>query len=127
MDKFDYQQMIDVADELIDAFGNPCTLVQISRYIYDEKKKKNVPVVNEFEGKAVKKAYSAEMVGNLSNIINMGDVQFVCRFDDTTVVPCEGKDAIIFDNIKYNILHVISVCPSGGEAIVYKLHTRRVN
>lgn len=126
MEKFDYQQMIDVADELIGAFGNDCKLVKIVGSEYDETTMKKVVVTEEYPGIAVKKQYSSEMVGNLSNIIKMGDVSFVCRFDDE-VVPVEGKDKIEFDGILYNILNVITVEPAGSPTIVYRLHTRRVN
>ena len=126
MEKFDYQQMIDVADELIGAFGSSCTLVKVTGTEYDKKTMKSIATTESFSGIAVKKQYSSEMVGSLSNIIKMGDVSFVCRFDDE-VVPVEGKDKIIFDGITYNILNVITVEPSGTPTIVYRLHTRRVN
>ncbi len=126
MATFDYSQMVDVANNLLTQFGNTFTLVKTTGLTYDATTKKEVKTTESYSGIAVKKAYSAEMIGNLSNIINMGDVSFICQFDDSTVVPTEGEDQIIFNSITYNVLHVTIVEPSGSPTIIYKLHTRRV-
>ena len=124
--KFDYKEMQDTASSLIKEFGNPCILNKLEKTVFNPATKKNEPVYTEYKGDCVRKTYTAEMIGMLSNIIKSGDVEFKCVFDDKTVVPTEGKDKIIFGGITYNILQVSNSTPDGDTVLVYTLQARRV-
>lgn len=125
MEKFNYKEMQDVAYSLLESFGNPCILNKLEKTVFNPVTKKNEPQFTEYKGICVRKVYTAEMVGMLSNIIKTGDVEFKCVFDDS-VVPTEGKDKIIFGDITYNILQVSDSTPNGKDVLIYTLQARRV-
>lgn len=126
MKKFDYEKMQNIASTLLDSFGDSCILNKLEKTIFNPVTKKNEPVYTEYKGTCVRKTYTAEMIGMLSNIIKSGDVEFKCVFDDKTVVPTEGKDKIVFGGITYNIIQVSDSTPDGNTVLVYTLQARRV-
>lgn len=126
MASFDYDAIQATARELLEMFGNPFTLRKLKGSVYNAETKKKENEYEDFTGICVMKNYTAEMVGALANIINMGDVSFVCQFDDKNVKATEGKDKIIFNEIEYNILNVSTSNPSGDKPLVHTLYARRV-
>ena len=127
MATFDYDGIKSTARELLEMFGNPFTLKKNIGSEYNAETKKQEKKFEEHTGVCVMKNYSAEMVGSLSNIINMGDVSFVCQFDEKDVKATEGKDQIIYGEVVYNILHIMTSNPSGDNPIIYTFHARRVS
>lgn len=127
MATFNYNEMVNVANELFEMFGNEFTLKKKTKdSIYNPITKKNTPVYKNYEGLCVKKTYTSEMIGSLTNIINAGDVQFKCILNDISVIPSEGVDQLVYKGKTYNILEVDTTEPSGDLPVIHTLHTRRV-
>lgn len=125
---FNYDSMRKLAQNLVseNQFGNIITLRKMGKKaIYNPITMKNEKSFEDFLGKGFMKTYSTEMIGDLSNIINAGDVEIICVLDDETVIPTEGVDKIIIEKHTYNILHVAMVNPNGKKVIIHKLHCRR--
>lgn len=123
---FDYQSMRTMATGLLGEFGNRFTLrKQIDKPIYDPKTKKTTYSFTSHDGTCVMKTYSDETMGLINNIIEAGDVAFVCTMDDISITPLADKDKVIFNNIVYNIIRVSTSNPSGQLPIVHTLQCRR--
>jgi hypothetical protein len=123
---FNYDKMRNLADSLLTKFGNNFVLKKPEgKPAYNPVTKKNVQKYKDFTGKCVMKPYTTEMIGMLSNIVNAGDVQFKCVFDDETVIPEEGVDKIVFGDILYNIIGIELINPAGNKIIIYTFHCRR--
>ena len=123
---FDYNAMQNMATNLLTEFGNSFVLKKpTGKPVYDAETKKNIQQYSYYNGVCVMKTYTAEMIGNLENIINAGDVSFVCTLKDISVIPTEGKDQVVFGGYTYNVLHVATSNPNGNKIIVHTLHCRR--
>lgn len=123
---FDYGSMRSMATNLLTEFGNPFVLKKPNgKPVYNAATKKNEQSYLSYSGTGVMKTYTAEMIGNLSNIINAGDVSLVCTLNDISIIPTEGKDQIVYGGHSYNVLHVSTSDPSGAKVIVHTLHCRR--
>lgn len=123
---FDYGAMRSMAVNLLSEFGSRFTLMKLNDSVtYNKETKKSEPSFTSCTGVCVMKTYTAEMIGSLSNIIQAGDVSFVCAMDDISIVPSEGKDKVVFGGKTYNILEAATSDPSGGKVIVHTLHCRR--
>lgn len=128
MATFDYAEMQQTALELLTEFGNPFILKKpFGEPVYNPKTKKAEQKYTEYSGICVMKTYTAEAIGELSNIIQAGDVEFKCQLDNEKIVPKEKSDKIIFGNITYNIIEVATINPSGANIIIYTLHCQRAN
>lgn len=126
MATFNYEEMSNTALELLEYFGNEFTLIKPSKKsVYNPVTKKNENIKEEHKGIGVMKTYTAEMIGSLANIINAGDVAFVCKLDDESIIPSEGKDQIKFGNYIYNVLEVATSNPSGDKILVHTLQCRK--
>lgn len=123
---FDYSSMRSMATNLLTEFGNSFVLKKPDgKPVYNSVTKKNEQGFLSYPGKGVMKTYTVEMAGSLSNIINAGDVSFVCTLDDISIIPTEGKDKIEYGGHTYNVLDVATSNPSGAKVIVHTLHCRR--
>ena len=123
------QEFRDVAEELLseNQFGSKFVLKKMKASSeFNRKAMKNELSYTEHDGYAVRKNYSAEQGGNLSNLIEAGDVEFIVWMKEEEIVPAEGKDQIVFNGITYNIIRVVEVNPNGTKKICHKCHSRRV-
>ncbi|MCQ2086568.1 MAG: hypothetical protein MJZ37_00630 [Bacilli bacterium] len=128
MATFNYPEMREVANNLFDLFGNPFSLKkEVGEPAYNPKTKKVEPVFAEYKGRCVMKTYTAEAIGELSNIIQAGDVSFSCTMDDISIIPKESKDKVLYEGITYNIISVATSNPSGKYILVHTLHCRRAS
>ena len=126
MATFDYVSMRNTATRLLSKFGNPFLLQKPDGIpVYNPRTKKTEQKYKTFPGTCVMKTYFAEAVGMLSNIINAGEVTFVCSMNDIKVIPVESTDKVIYQSITYNILDVSTSDPSGTSIIVHFLHCKR--
>ena len=66
-----------------------------------------------------------EAIGMLSNIVQSGDVSFVCTLDDISIVPKPDLDKLVFNDVTYNIVNVRTSDPSGQKIIVHFLQCRK--
>lgn len=125
---FDYKKMRKTAVKLISSAGSVFELKKpIGKTVYN---RETDTVEREYEsyfGKCVKKVYSAEAIGEGETLIEAGDVEFLCIFDDISVVPTEQKDKIVFGNKEYNILFVQEIDTSGNMIMLHKIGARKVN
>ena len=127
MAKFNYTKMRTMASNLLSQFGNSFILKKPEgSAVYNPKTKKTDQIYKEYTGKCVMKTYTAETIGMMSNIINAGDVAFVCTMDDIKVIPEENKDKIVYGGISYNIIDIATSNPNGSTIIIHTLHCRRV-
>lgn len=123
-----YNEMRTMANGLFTQFGNSFVLKKPDGEAkYNPKTKKTEQSFIEYSGKCVMKAYSAETIGLLSNIINAGDVEFVCTMDNIEIIPTENKDKLVYANNTYNIINVTTINPSGDSVVIYKIQCRRVS
>lgn len=123
---FNYESMRTMATGLLTDFGNPFVLrKQSDKPEYDPKTKKTSYQFTSHNGVCVMKTYSDEAMGLIGNIIEAGDVAFICSMDDETVIPIASKDKVVFNNIVYNIIRVSTSNPSGQKIIVHTLQCRR--
>lgn len=121
-----YDDMRNVAINLITEFGNPFILKKKNgEPTYNPKTKKTEQLYKDYPGKCVMKTYSAEAAGMLGNIINAGEVSFVCTMDDIKVIPVESTDKVVFGGITYNIIDVATSNPSGNTVVVHTLHCKK--
>lgn len=125
---FNYGAMRNLASSLFSNFGGKFVLKKSDgKPTFDETTKKNVQEYKEYTGKCVMKTYSAEAIGEHGNLINAGDVSFVCTMDDISIIPTETKDKIVFGGSEYNVLHVATSNPSGSKIVVHTLHARKAS
>ena len=123
---FNYDAMRSMAIGLLTEFGNPFVLKKPDgKPVYNAVTKKTAQKYKEYSGICVMKTYSAEAIGGLSNIINAGDVSFVCTMNDISVVPEESTDKIVYGGKTYNIIDIATSNPSGAKIIVHTVHARR--
>ena len=128
MANFDYSSMADTALSLLEDFGNPFTLKKAEGTpVYNPKTKKTEVSYKEYSGTGVMLTYDAETIGRSNNIINAGDMKFLCQLDDTSIIPVESTDKILFEGITYNIINKAPINPSGSSVVVFEIQTRRVN
>ena len=124
---FNYPKMQKLADKLLSKqkFGNPFTLKKKVGQRYDSVSKKQIPVYEEYIGNCVKKPYKDTGLGHLKDIVQAGDLEFVCTMKDTKIIPAKN-DQIIFEGITYNIITPELVEPNGKLPLVHKCYARRV-
>lgn len=123
---FDYLAMRNMATSLLTDFGDSFILrKQTDKPKYDPKTKKTEYTFTEHNGVCVMKTYSDEAMGQLSNIIESGDVAFICTMNDISIIPQADKDKLIFNGIVYNIIRVSTSNPSGKTVVVHTLQCRR--
>lgn len=120
-----YNDMRKLADNLITQYGNSFELKKPGTETYNPVTKKTSKTYTTYKGKCVMRPYTAEMIGSLENIINVGDVQFKCVMQDMSVIPTEGVDYLIFGGIKYDIVSVGETNPSGSTVLIHTLQCRR--
>lgn len=125
MATFDYVRMQNITTSLLKKFGNKFVLRKVTGSQYDHILKKQVTTTKDFSGVCVMKSYTDETVGQMNNLVNIGDVTFVCSFDDKDVKAEENKDKVIYNGIAYNVLDVTVSNPSGEKTLVYFLHSRK--
>lgn len=126
MATFDYLSMQNTATELLKQFGNPFTLKKKSSTpVYNPKTKKTEIQYFSYTGICVMKTYSAEAIGSLGNIINAGEVTFVCSMDDKSIIPDEQTDKVVFNGVSYNIIDIATSNPSGDTVLVHFLHCKK--
>lgn len=124
---FDYQAMADMAQTMLgpEEFGSPFILMKPDgEEELDPETLMMTQGWSEHTGVGVMKQYSAEMIGALSNIIQAGDTELICRTDDGSV-PVEGEDKVVFGGTEYNVLSVGTLNPSGSLVLLYKVQLRR--
>lgn len=121
-----YGKMQGVSKKLIDKFGNPFVLKKPDgKSYYDPELDEMVSPWKEFSGYGLMSSITAEVIGLQDNIINAGDVSFVCYLDDKTIVPTEADDKFVFAGTEYNILNVDTVAPNGVDVILHILFARK--
>jgi len=119
----DYEGFYDTALDLIEEYGNDCTILHPDgTYIIDSKgmKTKNYA---ENNCKAVKTNYTAEDIGNSGNLIKAGDVKLVVSSD---FEPTESTDFVLYGSDKFTIIRKNKVQPDGVTTIVYILQGRKI-
>lgn len=122
-----YDDMRNVAIGLLTEFGNPFTLKKKSgEPTYNPKTKKTEQTYKDYPGVCVMKTYSAEASGMLGNVINAGEVSFVCTMDDISIIPVESTDKVVYCGVTYNIIDVATSNPSGKTVVVHTLHCKKV-
>lgn len=125
---FDYGSMRSMATNLLSEFGNSFVLKKPNgKPVYNAVTKKTSQNYLDYSGYCVMKTYSAEAIGSLSNIINAGDVSFVCTMDDISVVPEVSTDKIVYGGKTYNIIDIATSNPSGAKIVVHTIHARRAS
>lgn len=128
MATFNYPEMQDVALELLTEFGNTFELKKPEgESVYNPKTKRNEQKFTYYRGTCVMKTYTAEAIGELSNIIQAGDVEFKAVMDSLKIIPKENSDKIIYGGISYNIISVATSNPSGEAILIHTLHCRRAS
>lgn len=121
-----YDDMRNVAINLITEFGNPFILKKKNgEPTYNPKTKKTEQLYKDYPGKCVMKTYSAEAAGMLGNMINAGEVSFVCTMDDISIIPVESTDKVVYCGVTYNIIDVATSNPSGKTVVVHTLHCKK--
>lgn len=121
-----YENMQKVAKTLLKQFGNEFILRKPGgEPAYNPKTKRTEESYKDYFGVCVMKTYSDEAMGALGNIIESGDVAFVCQMNDEKVVPQADKDKLVFNNISYNIIRVQTSNPNGFRTLVHTLQCRR--
>lgn len=121
----DWEEMREMADELIDDFSNNQTAVLLKGV--KEKDPKTGKIIKTFrevstDARAVMTSYSEETVGQSDGVIKAGDVKFICRFSET---PTEVEDRIRYAGIEYNIEHYRTINPTGDYVITYIIQGRK--
>lgn len=128
MAEFDYNEMRDTANDLFDYFGNPFILKKPDgEPTINPKTKKTEQKFLSYPGKCTMKTYTAESIGELSDVIMAGDVSFSCTMDDIKIIPKENKDKVEYKGVTYNVVHVAKADPSGELIVVHTLHCRRAS
>ena len=118
--------MQGVSKKLIDKFGNPFVLKKPDgKTYYDSELDEMVQPWKEYTGYGLMSSISAEAIGFNANLINAGDVSFVCYLDESTVIPTEADDKFVFAGTEYNILNVDTVSPNGTDVILHILFARK--
>lgn len=126
MATFNYPGMRSMATRLLTQFGNPFVLKKPDGAPkYNSKTKETSQLYKDYPGMCVKKTYSAEAAGLLNNMINVGEVTFVCTMNDISIVPVESKDKVVYEGITYNIIDVATSDPSGKSIIVHFIHCKK--
>lgn len=124
---FDYQAMADMAQTMLgqEEFGSSFVLMKPDG---DEELDPETLAMargwSEHSGVGVMRQYTAEMTGALSNIVQAGDTELICRTGDGSV-PEEGVDKVVFGGVEYNVLSVSALNPSGSLVLLYKVQLRR--
>lgn len=123
---FNYPKMQKLADKLLSnrKFGGPFVLKKKVGQRYDATLKKQVPVYEEYPGNCVKKIYKDDGEGHLKDVLQAGDLEFVCTLADTSIIP-DKNDQILFEGITYNIITPELVDPTGKLPLVHKCYARR--
>lgn len=111
MARIDYSEFYETGKDLIEEFGSDAVLRKLVG-------KKTV----SYDGIAVRLRYSEEIIGSNDNIINAGDVKFICQFP---TAPSAMKDLIVFGGKSYNVISVDEICPDGSTVLLYIVQTRR--
>lgn len=118
--------MQGVSKKLIDKFGAPFVLKKPDgKSSYDSELDEMVSSWIDYTGYGLMSSITAEVIGMNDNIINAGDVSFVCYLDDNTVIPTEADDKFVFAGTEYNILNVDTVAPNGTDVILHILFARK--
>lgn len=126
MAKFDYKSMQNTAVKLLNQFGTDFVLRKPGETpVYNPKTKKTEVIYNDFPGICVMKTYSAEAAGQLGNIINAGEVTFVCSMNDKKIIPIAPKDKVFFKKEEYNIIDVATSNPNGDVILVHFIHCKK--
>lgn len=116
----------EIRTEVLEEMGNSLTVLCPSSYI-DPVTKKKIVKNTVYTGIGVMGSYEEEAAGVANTIIKAGDVKFICSFDNAAFRPEENKsETIIFDGIKYSIIHARQVAPSGSVTIVWIVQGRRI-
>lgn len=126
---FNYENMRKKAKRLLSKqnFGGKFILQHPEGSSYDPIKKKNVPTYKEYSGDCVGKVYEDTGLGKLRDIVQAGDIEFVCSMDDPSVTPVKNSDKIIFEGITYNIVEVSTINPNGKKILVHKCYARKAS
>lgn len=126
---FNYNEMKKMADTLLSSkeFGGPFILQRTSGKMFDPVKMKEINITETFEGNCVQKIYEDDGLGKLSDIVEAGDVVFVCTMKDQSITPAKNSDKIIFGGITYNVIEVSTVKPNGNVTIVHKCYARKAS
>ena len=123
-----YEEMGQVADSLLGTkeFGRPFTLrKQSEKPVYNPKTKKTETTYTDYPGTCVMKTYTDEEYGALNNILEAGDVSFICVMKDISIIPQKDKDKLVFNGVTYNIVRPAITNPSGDRILVHKLQCRK--
>lgn len=126
---FDYKKMQTLAYNLLSSsnFGDKFVLQKPAEAVYDPVSKKRLTKFEEHNGVCVKKKYEDIGVGKMADVIEAGDVVFVCQMDDKNIIPVKNKDKIVFASVIYNIIEVITIDPCGKEILVHHCYARKAN
>lgn len=126
---FNYEKMRKTAKKLLSkqVFGGKFILQHPEGSTYDPIKKKNVSTYKEYTGDCVMKIYEDDGLGKLGDIVQAGDLTFVCNMDDQNVIPTKNSDKIIFEGVTYNIIEVSTVNPNGKKILVHKCYARKAS
>lgn len=126
---FDYKKMQNLAYNLLSSsnFGDSFTLLKPSKSVFDPISKKKISTYEEHSGVCVKKKYEDTGLGKMLDVIEAGDVVFVCQMNDKEIIPTKNKDKIVFASVTYNIVEVITIDPCGKEILVHHCYARKAN
>jgi len=128
MAAFDYEGIADTTLSLLEDFGNPFILKhQVGTPKYNPKTKKTDASYEDFSGTGVMTRYEGDAIGRSNNVINAGDMKFICQLDDKSIIPTEFTDKISFMGVVYNIVNKDPINPSGDYAVAYIIQARRIN
>lgn len=126
---FNYEKMRKTAKKLLSSqvFGGKFTLQKPEGSVYDPIKKKNITTFKDYAGDCVMEAYEDEGLGKLADIVQAGDLTFICNMDDTKIIPIKNSDKIIFEGVTYNIIEVSTINPNGKNILVHKCYARKAS
>lgn len=122
-----YDRLRKTADTLLSdqKFGGPFILKRTTGKTFDPATKKNMTTFDTYEGNCVKTTYKDDGLGKLADIIEAGDLTFLCTMNDITIKPEKNSDKIIFAGETYNIIEVEEIDPSGSKVVMHKCYARK--
>jgi hypothetical protein len=119
----DYEGFYDTALDLIEEYGNDCTILHPDgTYTTNQKGMK----IKNYVGnncKAIKTNYTAEDIGNSGNLIKAGDVKLIAS---SVFEPTEATDFVLYGSDRFTIITKNKIQPDGVITIVYILQGRKV-